>query len=142
MPPAAPSTELFGFSEPTVKSGEVFVPIRTVGGRALLHGPQALLIDLAHAILAATGAVLVRDPAAHDVQIHVRPAGPGRWMTPGRRLLLDTALAAWEAGNETQDAIASRYGISVYALRDHRERRREEKSRARAPITKPAGHIL
>lgn len=136
MPPVTPSTELFGFSEPTVKSGEVFVPMRTVGGLAHLHGPQSLLVDLAHAILTATGAVLVRNPASHRVRVHGKGRGKGCWMTAERRALLDAALKAWEEGDDTQATVARRFGISTAALIFHRSRVREEAKKQRTPVTK------
>lgn len=66
MPQPAPTFEVFGFPEPTVKSGEVLAPIQTIGGRIFLHGSLETLARFALGILRAVNCAGQKLPAVED----------------------------------------------------------------------------
>lgn len=125
MPSTLPSTEVFAFSEPKIKGGEIRVAMNLGPGVLhVLHGTRAVWRNLFERLQAEFEA----------------PAGE---RLPRAKLveLMRSALAEWEAGGCTQREAAEKRGIQLntFTMWLAAERKR---ARHAAPVLKPGGRLL
>lgn len=139
MPPATPSTELFGISEPTVKHGQVAFSIRTADGLTHVHAEKSIVLGFARLVILAAG---VPVPKSKPVVEKPRKKGTGlplpAEVEEKYRLIRQELIA----GRSSQRELCRRYGIVQGSYSAWLVRQRKLEAAASAPVLKPGGQIL
>jgi hypothetical protein len=153
LPDMLPTTEIFAFSAPKNKAGELHIAINT--GAGLLHvlrASRSVWHNLAEK-LAAEFPDVARAAAASVAQPAARPVAEHRLRGAERARVFMAVLTKIEREEISQVAACDAAGVSYYAfvawLREYRRAGYRPPTIAetvsdvgRAPITKPGGRIL
>lgn len=142
MPSATPSTEVFAFSTPVVKTGtEIDIAVRVPGGLHVLRGSRSVWAGLFHHLRS------LFEPQRAAAMPATK--SPTRGRAHGNRLSNERAALYIAAHREyhddpaaTRKAIAAKYCLGMHTWENWCRNHRDELEADRAPITKPNGRIL